>query len=633
MPEVRTQFTEEGFRELQAKLDQLEQDFSELQAKSKKTGESFATTANQAAELAGKVKQAAASMGEFVAKGAEAVRVARDFEGDLDGLKKASGNAVDETTLQQMDIAARRMGLWAKETEAFTRVAAKFRKPGQSIAEMFETLGDASPEQLEKLGILTSDLIEELKGLDTVQQKQVLRQAIVAEGMQITNEEVAAMTHEVEIAAASWDNFVSDLQVGAAELFAASGAGEKLNSTLDNMKAAISVTSENLTWFANEMAKPWGKEDVGVINVMDLFWEQTVIGPINQAIESYLTLERLLSSGAMASVALGYKKDANAASLNELQIAVDAATLGTGYTRNAKGAERAEWWYANDGFNFDTEGEALWQKGEYASNRGGGRKRRKKDAPRNSVLGTLEATFLGTQTGYGEREGGALGGLRGGLEGASGIGTGYGGLDVDMISDGLSAIESKFETHYETIASYAEDAYDRINASMEANHQFAVSSAQGLSDAFVSSFSSALDGADSFRDQMADTIGVLWGQLSAGFLAWATAEGNLLAGNPFGAIAAATALGVVGAAISKIAKRGGRSSSGAGGGNATVSRRAPTRDLAPERPREERRVIFELTDRGRPIAQAMIGGTDELMRMGTGERIDSSLVGTGARGA
>lgn len=85
--------------------------------------------------------------------------------------------------------------------------------------------------------------------------------------------------------------------------------------------------------------------------------------------------------------------------------------------------------------------------------------------------------------------------------------------------------------------------------------------------------------ANTTREETFKTLGQLFGQLGSAFLAWATAEGNLLAGNPFGAAAAAIALQGIAAAIGSVGKR---SSSG---GGATSS--AAARDFS--QPRDEQR--------------------------------------------
>lgn len=78
---------------------------------------------------------------------------------------------------------------------------------------------------------------------------------------------------------------------------------------------------------------------------------------------------------------------------------------------------------------------------------------------------------------------------------------------------------------------------------------------QGMSGAIVDSLFSIMNGSQDAREGIFKIMGQVFGQLSTAFLAWATAEGNLLAGNPWGAAAAAIALGVVASAISAFGSR------------------------------------------------------------------------------
>jgi len=74
----------------------------------------------------------------------------------------------------------------------------------------------------------------------------------------------------------------------------------------------------------------------------------------------------------------------------------------------------------------------------------------------------------------------------------------------------------------------------------------------------------AMNGADA-RESVFKLMGSMFGQLSTAFLAWATAEGALLSGNPFAAAAAAIALGAIASTISAFGSRG--KSGGAKGSN------------------------------------------------------------------
>lgn len=270
-------------------------------------GAGMVVAANQALELAQKAIQAARAIREFAMAGVDAARVAQQFSGDLDALRRASGNAIDDTTLQRLDIMAKRTGLANKEVQAFTRVATKFaRQEGREMAEVFQQLIDASPEQLEKWGILTSELVEQMKGLDTVQQKQALRQALVAEGMRITNEEIADGTHALERQGAQWDNFVSSLQEGAAAMLNSEGVSDalqKVTEDIANATNAIVTALEKWDSLLETMGEAVGIEDVGLASFFKVGWETSVIANIARAEVAYRNFLRYVREGAVVGAA------------------------------------------------------------------------------------------------------------------------------------------------------------------------------------------------------------------------------------------------------------------------------------------------------------------------------------------
>lgn len=107
-------------------------------------------------------------------------------------------------------------------------------------------------------------------------------------------------------------------------------------------------------------------------------------------------------------------------------------------------------------------------------------------------------------------------------------------------------------------------ALDALGEKSKANTELLAGLFQGMGTSVVDTFMQiGVAGAD-MRESTFKMMGGLFGQLSTAFLAWATAEGNLLAGNPFGAAAAAITLGVVASAISAFGSRG----KGGGGGGA-----------------------------------------------------------------
>lgn len=92
---------------------------------------------------------------------------------------------------------------------------------------------------------------------------------------------------------------------------------------------------------------------------------------------------------------------------------------------------------------------------------------------------------------------------------------------------------------------------------------------QGMSASVIDGMFAMMNGTEDARTGIFKMMGQVFAQLSTAFLAWATAEGNLLAGNPWGAAAAAIALGAVASAISAFGAR-----KPAGGGGSRQATRA-----------------------------------------------------------
>jgi hypothetical protein len=114
-------------------------------------------------------------------------------------------------------------------------------------------------------------------------------------------------------------------------------------------------------------------------------------------------------------------------------------------------------------------------------------------------------------------------------------------------------------------------SYTKVEARQQAMQDFLISSAQAVGNSASQMFVQLATNTETFRAQIFNNMGQLFGQLGGAFIAWATAEGNLLAGNPFAAVGAAIALQTIGGLISSISTR--KPSAGAGGGG-SVARRA-----------------------------------------------------------
>ena len=150
-------------------------------------------------------------------------------------------------------------------------------------------------------------------------------------------------------------------------------------------------------------------------------------------------------------------------------------------------------------------------------------------------LGAYGSAFGGAGTAIGDTFGAGFGGL----------GDAYTALfdNQKAAEDATKAHEEKMAGMYQNMASSAVDSMIQI----------------------------AVGGAD-MRENMFKLMGSMFGQLSTAFLAWATAEGALLSGNPFAAAAAAIALGAVASTISAFGSRG--KGSGAKGTSSKMSRQS-----------------------------------------------------------
>lgn len=391
-------------------------------------GESMITTANQAMMLVDQTIQLGRAVHAFAMRGVDAGRVTDNFVGNMEALQAATGGAINETVLARMDQMARKTGLWGEEIEAVARLATQVsRREGEEFVTIFERMQDASPEQLEKWGVLTSDLVAQLQGLDTVQQKQMLRQELVNQGMAITNEEIAEGTHALERQTAEWENFVSSLEVGVAEMLGSDGVSGALQTMKDDLQAAtenIIAAGSEFDSLMDTLGESVGIEDVGIASFFKLGWETSVISQIGKARDRYRQFIRLVgeggalkTAGAAADMALtaqdGLRRQQAVDELAALM--ADPSTQGTS-SRNATSAARTAWWEANDGFDFTNDSSVTaWQRRQY--NQRGGRRR-----PRGSIQdvgrGAMNAFFGQSEWNGGSqwggnmsREGGAVGGL------------------------------------------------------------------------------------------------------------------------------------------------------------------------------------------------------------------------------
>jgi hypothetical protein len=139
-----------------------------------------------------------------------------------------------------------------------------------------------------------------------------------------------------------------------------------------------------------------------------------------------------------------------------------------------------------------------------------------------------------------------------------------------LVLERQKTVDKSFQRGLKESAKLA-DKFQKTQADIAArNTQVWVDSFHAVASGFGGMLVSMLQSGASFREQIFTTLGTVFGQLGAAFIAWATAEGSLLAGNPFGAIAAAVALQTIAGVIGSF---GQRKPGGGGGGGGQAARR------------------------------------------------------------
>jgi len=139
---------------------------------------------------------------------------------------------------------------------------------------------------------------------------------------------------------------------------------------------------------------------------------------------------------------------------------------------------------------------------------------------------------------------------------------------------GLGRIGSAIGTNLTAGVDAGMAAMEALGEKTAATNELMAGMFQGMGSSVVDTFMQIGIAGGDMRENTFKMMGSLFGQLSTAFMAWATAEGNLLAGNPFGAMGAALALGVVASAIGAFGSRGkgGGGGSGAGAGSGASAR-------------------------------------------------------------
>jgi hypothetical protein len=137
------------------------------------------------------------------------------------------------------------------------------------------------------------------------------------------------------------------------------------------------------------------------------------------------------------------------------------------------------------------------------------------------------------------------------------------------MAEGVKQGQEKAKADADEMKSAAESAMKDMEALAEATRKLGDDARTSLVNGFLGAFDAIVGGMGSFREQMFGVMGGMMGELATAFGAWATAEGALLAGQPW------LALGVVGLmklAASRVSAFGKRSSGGGGNTESQASR-------------------------------------------------------------
>jgi hypothetical protein len=160
--------------------------------------------------------------------------------------------------------------------------------------------------------------------------------------------------------------------------------------------------------------------------------------------------------------------------------------------------------------------------------------------------------------------------------------------DIEIFNGMVAGLAGVADSAFGAVESKIDSISEKVTKRAARDMQIWAGAVQGMGLTFGATMVNMVQGGENMREQTAQMMGQLFGQLSTAFLTWAVAEGNLLSGNPFAAAAAAIALGTIAAAISSFGSRGkGSASAGGGGGGATSSAaRMSSRESGANRGRE-----------------------------------------------
>jgi hypothetical protein len=218
---------------------------------------SAVVAANQALELAGKLKGLAVDMLAAAEAGAAALDISKSFSalGDaapgIDALRDSVAGVVDDTALQRFAVLNAEMELSAETTTGLAQRVTVLAEEQGKLAEVSDILAQAveSPkEAFKKLGVIIDDTEGQYAGLSEAQKNLLIIQEQANKGTQEQVDAMDSASAAVLRQKTSLDNLVSSVQQGIASWLQSSGA-------LDAVGEAIEGVQEFLTEHAEELER------------------------------------------------------------------------------------------------------------------------------------------------------------------------------------------------------------------------------------------------------------------------------------------------------------------------------------------------------------------------------------------
>lgn len=311
--------------------------FERAAAAVKKFGKQVATSGTHLVALAGAATAATVAIQKMAVEGEKAQAVAKSFAalgakaGDLEKLRRATGNMVDDTTLQKSYNLAKFFGLNTDSLGTLTKVAqgaanALGTDMGTALNDLMTAISRKSKPILDNLGIT-------IRNLDVVY-KEYAQSIGVADHTKLTEDQKTAAFQAEALASAqkqlnlasldveksarqaqaAWENFKSELASGAVEIFADIWEGlQKISEAAREAARQFAdvgigdraglLEAQNA---ADEAQKRWARVNKELARTVDGYtgategskvWQWAIEGTRKELFNAALTLERWKSEG------------------------------------------------------------------------------------------------------------------------------------------------------------------------------------------------------------------------------------------------------------------------------------------------------------------------------------------------